>query len=61
MLFVYKILLAIPLNLLNSLFDTAPVPTKIGFDLALDVILSGLTCGLELERSDSSRREPVFF
>ena len=22
---------------------------------------SGLTCGLELERSDSSRREPVFF
>jgi hypothetical protein len=24
-------------------------------------ILSGLTCRLELERSDSSRREPVFF
>ena len=23
--------------------------------------LSGLTCGLELERSDSSRREPVIF
>ena len=26
-----------------------------------DYNLSGLTCGLELERSDSSRREPVFF